>query len=86
MLSALPLLPEAEVRQGLENIKEFVDEMPLRAVEILNYLETVFIGGWGAMGMLRQRVSVSVLQRLDTVLLLEAFGWLRVMERDSRAP
>ncbi len=48
MISALPLLPEAEVHQGLENIKEFVDEMPLRAVEILNNLETVYLGADGS--------------------------------------
>ncbi len=44
MISALALLPKADVHLGLENPKELVDEMPLRAVQLLEYFEVVCIG------------------------------------------
>ncbi len=42
-MSALALLPEVDVRLGLENLKELVDEMLSRAVQPLEYFETVYI-------------------------------------------
>ncbi len=42
-MSALALLPEVDVRLGLENLKELVDEMLSRAVQPLEYFETMCI-------------------------------------------
>ncbi len=44
MIAALALLPEKDVRLGLENLKEIVDEMPGRTIPLLEYVERVYVG------------------------------------------
>ncbi len=44
MTAALALLPEKDVRLGLENLKQIVDEMPLRTILLLEYVERVYVG------------------------------------------
>ncbi len=44
----MALLSEADVCLGLENGKPLVDEMPHRAVQLLGYFGTVYIGAQGS--------------------------------------
>ncbi len=43
MITALALLPENDVRLGLENLKEIANEMPLRTIPLLEYGERVYV-------------------------------------------
>ncbi len=44
MIAALALLPENDVRLGLQNLKEIADEMPLMTIPLLEYVERVYVG------------------------------------------
>ncbi len=48
MIAALALLPENGMRLGLENLKEIADEMPLRTILLLEYVERVYVGSEGS--------------------------------------
>ncbi len=48
MIAAQALLPGNDVRLGLENLKEIADEMPLMAIQLLDYVERVYVGSEGA--------------------------------------
>ncbi len=47
MIAALALLPENNVRLGLENLKEIADEMSLRTIPLIEYVERVYVGSEG---------------------------------------
>ncbi len=48
MIAALALLPENDVRLRLENLKEIADEMPLRTIPLIEYVERVYVGSEGS--------------------------------------
>ncbi len=48
MIAALALLPENDVRLGLENLKEIADEMPLRTIPLIDYVVRVYVGSEGS--------------------------------------
>ncbi len=48
MIATLALLPEKDVRLGLENLKEIADEMPLRTIPLIEYVERVYAGSEGS--------------------------------------
>ncbi len=48
MIAALALLPGNDVSLGLENLKEIADEMPLRTIPLLEYVERVYVGSEGS--------------------------------------
>ncbi len=41
MIATFALLPEYDVRMGMENIKEIAGQMPLRTIPLLEYVELV---------------------------------------------
>ncbi len=42
MIATIALLPENDVRMGMENIKEIISgQMPLRTIPLLEYVERV---------------------------------------------
>ncbi len=47
MIAALALLPENGVHLALENLTEIADEMPLRTIPLLEYVERVYVGSEG---------------------------------------
>ncbi len=47
MIAALGLLPENDVHLGLENLKEFTDEITQRTIPLLDYDERVNVGSEG---------------------------------------
>ncbi len=48
MIAALALLPENDVHMGLEILKEIADEMPLRTILLIEYVERVYVGSEGS--------------------------------------
>ncbi len=48
MIATPPLLPENDVRLGLENLKGIADEMPLNTIQLLEYVERVYVGSEGS--------------------------------------
>ncbi len=48
MIAAPALLPENDVRLGLENMTEIADEMPLRTIPMIEYVERVYVGSEGS--------------------------------------
>ncbi len=50
MITALDLLPENDVRLGLESLKEVTDGMCLRTILLLEYIERVYAGSEGSPG------------------------------------
>ncbi len=48
MIAVLALLPENDVRRRLENLKEITDEMPLRTIPLIEYVERVYVGSEGS--------------------------------------
>ncbi len=47
-IAALALLPDNDVRLGLENLKEIANEMPLRTIPLTEYVERVYVGSEGS--------------------------------------
>ncbi len=43
MIAALVLLSENDMHLGLENLKETADEMPLRTIPLIEYVERVYV-------------------------------------------
>ncbi len=50
MIAALALLPENDVCMGLEILKEIANEMPLRTIPLIEYVERVYVGSEGTTG------------------------------------
>ncbi len=48
MIAALALLPENDVHLWLENLEEIADEMPLRTIPLIEYVERVYAGTEGS--------------------------------------
>ncbi len=48
MIAALALLRENDVHLGLENLEEIADEMPLRTIPLIEYVERVYVGTEGS--------------------------------------
>ncbi len=48
MIAALALLPENDVHLGREILKEIADEMPLRTIPLIEYVERVYVGSEGS--------------------------------------
>ncbi len=55
MIDSLLLLPENDVSLGQENLKEIADEMLLRAISVLGYVERVYVRSEGSPTLYMER-------------------------------
>ncbi len=69
MIAALALLPENDVRLGLENLKEIADEMPLRTIPLIEYVERVYVGSEGSPARFPSFVTILLLQPTATEIV-----------------